>query len=142
MLIILSPAKTANSYFDALCYLCIMGTELIKLFVPEYILQHFDYEKLEEMSGVIRIHLVEKKDPDHYPKEIIGKGRRSLNGYMNAIEIQTFPAQAKEVFLLLKRRRWKLHGGNKSYYNTYSFCQQGMKATKEFGAFLKEIGRG
>jgi len=105
-------------------------------------LEHFEYEKLEGVRGVIRIHLVEKKDPAYYPKEIIGKERRSLNDYMNAIEIQTFPAQAKEVFLLLKRCRWKLHGGNKSYYNTYSFCQQGMKATKEFGAFLKEIGIG
>ena len=119
-----------------------METSLIKLFVPEYILAHFEYERVEKISGVIRIYLVEKKDPNHYPKGLIGKGQRSLDGYMNPIELQTFPTQAKEVFLLLKRRRWKLKGSNKSYYNTYSFYQEGMKATKEFGAFLKEIGRG
>jgi hypothetical protein len=119
-----------------------METTLIKLIVPENILAHFEYEQSEYISGVYRIHLVEKKDPAHYPKELIGKGQRSLNGYMNPIELQTFPIQGKEAFLLLKRRRWKLKGSNKSYFNTYSFCQEGMKATKEFGAFLKEIGRG
>jgi hypothetical protein len=119
-----------------------METTLISLLVPDYILYHFEYERVEKISGVIYIHLVEKKDPEHYPKAIIGKGQRSLNGYMNPIELQTFPTQGKEVFLLLKRRRWKLKGNDKSYFNTYSFCQEGMKATKEFGAFLKEIGRG
>jgi len=123
-------------------YLCGMETTLIKLHVPDDILAHFEYERIEEISGVIRIHLVEKKDPMHYPKGIIGKGQRSLNGYMSPIELQTFPAKGKEMFLLLKRRRWKLKGDNKSYFNTYSFCKEGMKATKEFGAFLKEIGRG
>lgn len=131
----------AISHFDALMYLCEMNTELIKLFVPDYILAHFDYESYEEVSGVIRIYLVEKQDPNHYPKSIIGKGKRSLNGYLNPMELQTFPTQAKEVFLYLKRRRWKLEGSNKSYFNTYTFNDEGMKATKEFGAFLKEIGR-
>jgi len=119
-----------------------MEMTLIELLVPEYILAHFEFERVEQISGVIRIHLVEKQDPEHYPKDIIGKGEKVLNGYMNPIELQTFPTQGKEVFLLLKRRRWKIKGSNTSYYNTYSFYQEGMKATKEFGAFLKEIGRG
>jgi transposase len=119
-----------------------METTILSLLVPDYILEHFELDKVETISGVIRIHLKEKKDPNHYPKSIIGKGERSLNGYMNPIEIQTFPTQGKEVFLLLKRRRWKLKGKKNSYFNSYSFCQEGMKSTKEFGAFLKEIGRG
>ncbi len=118
-----------------------MERDLISLFVPGNILAHFEYDRLENLSGVIRIHLLEKKDPNHYPKAILGKGKRSLNGFMNPIELQTFPTQGKEVFLLLKRRRWKLDGSNTSYYNSYSFNEKGMKTTKEFGAFLKEIGR-
>jgi len=119
-----------------------MEMTLIELLVPEYILAHFEYERVEKISGVIRVHLIEKQDPEHYPKDIVGKGEKVLNGYMNPIELQTFPTQGKEVFLFLKRRRWKIKGTNKHYYNTYSFYQEGMKATKEFGAFLKEIGRG
>lgn len=113
--------------------------ELVRLLVPDDILSHFEYDRLEHLSGVIRLHLIEKKDPNHYPKGIIGKGRRTLNGFMNPIEIQTFPAKGKEVFLVLKRRRWKLQGETKSYFNHYSFCKEGMKSTKEFGDFLKEI---
>ena len=120
----------------------IMETSLLSLFVPDEILEHFEYEKLEELSGVIRIHMIEKSDPPHYPRKMVGKGERQHNGFMNPIELQTFPSKGKEVFLLLKRRRWKIKGGNNSYYNSYSFNPEGMKATKEFGAFLKEIGRG
>ena len=119
-----------------------MSKELIRLLVPEDILAHFDYEKLEEISSIIRIDLIEKQDPNHYPKALIGKGERCLNGYMNPLELQTFPITGKEVFLLLKRRRWKVKGDDTSYFNTYDFDDPGMKATKEFGAFLKEIGRG
>ena len=119
-----------------------MKRDLISLLVPDYILEHFDYEGLEEFSQVIRIYLTEKKDPKHYPKEIFGKGKRIENGFMNPLELQTFPTKGKEVFLVLKRRRWRISGSNKSYFNTYSFFEQGMKATREFGAFLKEIGRG
>ena len=60
---------------------------------------------------------------------------------MNTVEIQTFPAQGKEVFLRLKRRRWKKKGTKKGYHNTYDFVDSGMKSTRKFGAFLKEIGR-
>ena len=54
-------------------YLSCMAKELLTLLVPDYILHHFEYEKLEEISGVIRLHLTEKQDPNHYPKELIGK---------------------------------------------------------------------
>ena len=118
-----------------------MEKSLAKLLVPEYILEHFEYDHWEEVSGVIRIHLIEKNDPEHCPEPIKGKGECVLDGFMNPLELQTFPTQGKEVFLLLKRRRWKLKGGKQSYYNNYSFNPKGMKATKEFGAFLKEIGR-
>ncbi len=114
----------------------------IGLLVPEHILSDFDYEKIEEISGVIRVHLIEKADPNHYPKAMIGKGERQHNGFMNPIELQSFPTMGKEVFLVLKRRRWKIKGKTGSYYNTYKYHEEGMKATKEFGSFLKEIGRG
>ncbi len=118
-----------------------MADSLIKLLVPDYILDHFEYERWQEVGDVIYIYLVEKNDKYHYPEAIKGKGEISLNGFMNPLELQTFPTKGKEVFLLLKRRRWKLKGSNKSYHNTYSFNDKGIKATKEFGDFLKEIDR-
>lgn len=112
------------------------------LFVPSDIMEHFTVTKLEEENGVIIIELYEKEDNSHIPKEILREGKAVLNGYCNKIEIQTFPAQGKEVFLRLYRRKWKVKGTTKSYSNTYIFTESGMKATKDFGAFLKEISRG
>ena len=53
---------------------------------------------------IIRIDLIEKQDPNHYPKALIGKGERCLNGYMNPLELQTFPIKGKEVSVTLKSR--------------------------------------
>lgn len=119
-----------------------MAHGLESLLVPDYILEHFDYESVETISGVIRVHVVEKDDIHHYPKALLGNGKIVKDGYMNPIELQSYPTMGKEVFLYLKRRRWKLKGSTKGYFNTYDFYQEGMKATKEFGAFLKEINRG
>lgn len=113
-----------------------------RLFVPDEILEHFEVTGLDQGGQVIVIDLVERDDVKHIPKAILHDGKSVKDGYMNTIEIQTFPAQGKEVFLRLKRRRWKKKGTSKGYHNTYNFIDQGMKATKAFGAFLKEIGRG
>ena len=85
----------------------------IELFAPQEILQDFDFEKLVEESGVYRIYMVEKDDAAHIPaelkKEVNGDlSNIVLDGYTNYIELQTFPAMGKEVFLYLKRRRWKI----------------------------------
>lgn len=112
-----------------------------KLFVPEEILLHFEVAQVEEEHGVIMIDLVEKDDNNHIPKSIVRAGKAVKDGYMNPVEIQSFPAQGKEVFLRLKRRRWKVKGTTKGYHNDYSFTKPGMKSTEEFGSFLKEIGR-
>lgn len=66
--------------------------------------EHFEYEQYEEINGVILIYLIEKNDPRHYPEVIFGKGRRSLNGYMNLLELKTSPTRDKKVFLLSKQR--------------------------------------
>ena len=116
-----------------------MNQELIQLFAPEVILSHFEYKEMEEISGVYRLCLDEKNDVSHHPAALKGKSDVILNGFMNPIELQTFPAKGKEVFLILRRRRWKLQGSEESYHNTYDFHELGMKATREFGAFLKEI---
>ena len=122
--------------------------DLIELFAPKEILQDFNFENLVEESGVYRIYMVEKEDADHIPaelkKEVNGDlSNIVLDGYTNYFELQTFPAMGKEVFLYLKRRRWKIkqeqRQEQKSYTNSYSYNEKGMKATKAFGDFLKEI---
>ena len=119
-----------------------MKKDAASLLVPAYILEHFDFEGYKKESNVIKVYLVEKDDVAHIPKQIIRQGKVVLDGYMNPLELQHFPALGTEVFLYLKRRRWKLKGQTKGYHNTYNFHHKGTKVTREFGSFLKEIGRG
>jgi len=119
-----------------------MEKNAAQLLVPSYILEHFDFEGYEISDKMVKVYVVEKDDLEHIPSAVVREGKVVLDGYMNTIELQTFPALGREVFLYLKRRRWKLKGQNKGYHNSYHFHTPGMKATKEFGAFLKEIGRG
>ena len=77
--------------------------------------------------------------PDLIPEKLKGK-EPVLNGYLHELELQTYPIQGKSCYLRLRRRRWKEKGtdGKQSYWNEYDFAAEGTKATKAFGAFLKE----
>ena len=127
-----------------------LTTSLSSLFIPKEIRDHFDCVKMEEISNCLYLVCHEKDDADHIPKEIFKVGKVKLDGFTNKIDIQTFPAQGKEVFIRLYRRKWRLKKVpidkelefNKSYTNSYQFTEEGIKATKEFGAFLKEIDTG
>jgi len=120
-------------------------SKLSGLFIPQEISEHFECKELEEIGDQIYLVCYEKDDVSHIPKEIRSQGKVSLDGFRNKIDIQTYPAQGKEMFIRLYRRKWKLkkpkEDFEKSYSNSYSFCEEGIRATKEFGAFLKEIGR-
>jgi len=112
-------------------------SHLYSLFVPQEILNSFSIASIEEKDEDLFIYLIEKEDciPD-----------KSLdlvqNGYMNPVELNSFPVVGKRCFLRLTRRKWKIRGssGSKSYTNTYDFALEGTKATKLFGSFLKEFG--
>lgn len=119
----------------------IIEESFISLFVPSEIMEHFEVTNLSEEGKVLIIDLYEKQDENHIPKSILREGKVVPNGYCNKLELQTYPAKGKEVYLRLYRRRWKVVGTKKSYSNTYEFTERGMKATKNFGAFLKAIGR-
>lgn len=84
------------------------------------------------------MELVEKSEcipPSLAGKEVV------LNGFMNSVEIIDFPFRGKPMYLSFTRRRWKEKGTEESYHNEYTFHPVGMKATEEFGAFLKGLDR-
>ena len=106
------------------------------LILPLDILKYFEVTGVEEREEDITITLIEKSE--NFP--IIEGKSIVLNGYMNPLELLHYPIQGKSCYLRLIRRRWKGEGtdGKPSYYNTYDFAAEGTKATKTFGAFLKE----
>ncbi len=109
---------------------------LLGLIAPQELTKNFTVVKIVEAKTAITIVFEEKKDK--IPLELQGK-EVVLDGFLNTLELQTFPLKDKTVYFAIKRRRWKEKSTEgKSYNNTYDLHDQGMKTTKEFGAFLKE----
>ncbi len=109
---------------------------LLGLIAPQELIKNFTVVKIVEAKTAITIVFEEKKDK--VPLELQGK-EVVLDGFLNTLELQTFPLKDKTVYFAIKRRRWKEKSTEgKSYNNTYDLHDQGMKTTKEFGAFLKE----
>lgn len=110
---------------------------VFEMLVPKEILKSFEVTSIEEGDEDYVIRLEERKDL--LPKEILRKKKAVLDGFCRELELQTFPIKGKAVYLKIYRRRWKEKGGGeRNFQNEYEFNEKGMKATKEFGAFLKE----
>jgi len=110
--------------------------DLLKLIVPKEITDNFELIEIIEKTNMITLSFEELTI--RIPKPLIGK-EVVLDGYLNQLELQTFPLKDKTVYIALRRRRWKEKGDSQqSYSNTYELHVEGMKTTKEFGAFLKE----
>jgi hypothetical protein len=115
-----------------------LQSQIYSLVIPKEILVSFEIENIKEGEELVEIELLEK---ELIPLELKGK-QAVLNGYMNPIELQSFPIQGRKCYLKLKRRRWKAQGtaDSANCHNEYDFAAEGTKATKMFGAFLKENG--
>ena len=111
-----------------------INRHLYSLIVPSNILLDFEIERVEEKEETLFVYLVEKQENKPPCDEDL-----VLNGYMNPVEIQSFPIQGKACFLHLKRRRWKKRGTKEDLFNTYKYTEKACKTTPDFGAFLKEI---
>lgn len=112
-------------------------SHLYSLLVPQEILNSFEIASVEEKKEDLFIYLLEKNSC--LPTDELDLVQ---NGYMNPVELNSFPVVGKRCYLRLTRRKWKVRGsdGSPSYTNTYDFALEGTKATKLFGSFLKEFG--
>lgn len=114
-----------------------LAYESFKIFMPEEYLMDFEVNHIENKPDEWVIELVEKED--RIPlllkdKEVV------LDGYCNEIDILTHAFSLKKIYLRLIRRRWKEKGTTRHYSNEYDLNIPGMKTTREFRDFLKEIG--
>lgn len=110
--------------------------DLLRVFLPEELSAHFEVKEVTEKKGYIRIRLDEL--PGLIPEQIKGLAGVVLDGFCNPLELQSFPLKGKPVYLHVYRRRWKYGGSSKHFSNIYDLNPEGVKATKEFAAFLKE----
>jgi hypothetical protein len=111
--------------------------EVLKILIPEEYLKDFEPNSVEDKPTEWVIELIEKED--RIPRALAGK-EAVLDGYNNEIDILTHAFSLKKIYLRLIRRRWKGKGTTKHYSNEYDLHIPGMKTTREFRDFLKEIG--
>jgi hypothetical protein len=112
--------------------------QLCRMVVPEQLLTDFNIDEIIESKEEWQVVLLENKDK--VPIELKGKDA-VLDGFMNAVELFSFPVKDKRLYLKIFRRKWKERGLDQSYWNKYDLHDPGMKTTKEFGIFLKELSR-
>ena len=120
-----------------------MTAELISLFLPTSLLDYFDITAIKEL-GYIRekqdsfyIYLEEKNTlPSGYsPTDYESKG------FAKQKTIQDFPIRGRALFLVLKRRVWRLKSDkNKTIRHDFSFLTEGSNLSKELTDFLKDTG--
>lgn len=111
--------------------------ELLKLILPEILIEHFDIVKSEQKSEQLHLYFEEK---NKIPKEF-EKRQLVSKGFHSQITIQDFPLRGKFVFLHIKRRRWTDKQTNEILQRDWNEVAQGTRLTHEFAAFLKEINR-
>ena len=109
---------------------------LIKVLFPEEIALHFEIKEVNDHKDRVSIKLEEL--PSLLPKELSSTYDVVLDGFCNPIELQSFPLKGKPVYLNVYRRRWKRKGETQHYSNTYNLHPEGVKATAELAAFLKD----
>jgi hypothetical protein len=114
-----------------------LNEEVLKILIPEEYLKDFEPNRVENKPTEWVIELIEKED--RIPQALAGK-EAVLDGYNNEIDILTHAFSLKKIYLRLIRRRWKEKGTARHYSNEYNLHIPGMKTTREFRDFLKEIG--
>jgi hypothetical protein len=111
--------------------------DLIKLILPEGILDFFTVQQIEITSGEICIHLQENNIiPSEYSKE-----KLESKGFLDPIKVKDFPIRGKAVYLSIKRRRWYNESTGQIVSRNWDYVAKGTRITKEFAAFLKAIAR-
>jgi transposase len=116
---------------------------LVSLFLPESLLTHFEFIKLEKLCEVsykreiYHIHLTEKNNlPAGYANTLY-----ESKGFYKGKTIQDFPIRGKAVYLVIKRRRWRHKQSKQEIKSDYTFIAEGSKLTQELSDFLKGTGR-
>jgi hypothetical protein len=116
--------------------------ELAELFLPEGILEYFEYSGYARRSreevkpyGEITIILVEKNTVPKLPKEYSDRKIRQKG--FKEIRVDDFPVRGKKVKLLLKRRVWQIEGTEELYKREIMTTYPGTKLEKEFAIFFE-----
>jgi hypothetical protein len=110
---------------------------LLRLLLPEGLLDYFEVTKIHHDAKEIWIYLEELNTiPNEYSNDkLISKG------FLPESSIQDFPLRGKAVLLFVKRRRWLNTTDGQLVTRNWDMVAKGTRMTLEFASFLKELSR-
>lgn len=113
------------------------STEILKLILPAYLVEHFNIIKIEELETKLHIYFEEKNDYGNQcpERQLISKGFHSM------ITIEDFPLRGKSVKLHVQRRRWTDKQTGEIISRDWNIIAEGTRMTTEFSEFLKKISQ-
>lgn len=108
-----------------------------KFILPAGILEYFTLTSAIQKNEELHFYLEEKNiPPQEYKKE-----KLTSKGFLDEIKVQDFPIRGKDVYLLIKRRRWYNQDTGAIVCRNWELVAQGTRMTKEFAFFLKVISQ-
>ena len=111
--------------------------ELLKLLLPEYLVDYFDVVTFSKEGDKLHLYFEEKNIP---PSDYSSQ-KLSSKGFFDEIIVQDFPIRGQHAFLHIKRRRWLDPSSGKAVFRNWNQVAKGTRMTADFAAFLKEISR-
>lgn len=111
--------------------------DLLKLILPEFLINHFDLVKNTKSGEVMHLYFEERNvaPAEESERQLIA------HGFHKEVTIQDFPLRGNTVYLHVKRRRWLDKVSKEVVQRDWNLVAQGTRMTAEFAAFLKEISR-
>jgi hypothetical protein len=108
---------------------------LVRLILPEGILEYFELTNVTQTETGLNIYLEEKNIvPSGYENK-----RLESKGFLPETGIQDFPIRGHKVALCIKRRRWEVLESGEIITRDWQLVRKGARMTTEFGTFLKGI---
>ncbi len=111
--------------------------ELLKLLLPEYLVEYFDIIEFKDDEGLLHLYFEEKNT---VPKEF-SKLHLQSKGFHSEITVDDFPLRGKPVKLHIKRRRWTDTKSGNILQRDWNLIAKGTRMTQDFAEFLKKISR-
>ncbi|MFV8337623.1 transposase [Flavobacterium sp. RSP29] len=112
-------------------------SELIKLLLPEIIVEYFELTSYQKGEEILHLYL---KEINSILKEYL-QYKLSSKGFFDEITVQDFPIRGQQAYLHITRRKWLNEDTGQVVFRDWNLVADGTRVTQEFASFLKEINR-
>jgi transposase len=113
------------------------SNSLLGLLLPKEIALHFNLINAKEEDSRIIFYLEEKNT---VPPPLKAEEYES-KGFFKEQRVQDFPIRGKEVYLKIRRRRWRHKVTKEEVKREWNSVTKGSKLTADLADFLKEYHR-